>query len=254
MFGEVSIAVSSNSTLHFLNVSNYSKELLCAIQLEIGKIWNGDLDGDDEIDTIKLEIKELFNGKSLEQKHGLVSEFICHLYLRSCGFGQHFLFRNLEERGMKKGFDGLYLINDEYWIYESKSTLPTTLSDTHNGNISTAYNDLKHKIEGKKIKNNPWKNAYTHATSRSIKENITLSQTLKSFSTDYIKKKYHSISGFNVIPSSTIYLDSRWSIIDTDDLKLKIESLIKNYTCKGLNVICLNKKSIADFINFIDGK
>lgn len=254
MFGEVCIIINDKSTLHFLNIDSYSSELLEVIKLEVGRIWNGDLDSDDDIEIIKLEIKELFEGKSIEQKHGLVSEFICHLYLRSCGFGQHFLFRNLEERGMKKGFDGLYMINEDYWLYESKSTLPTTLNDTHNANISTAYNDLKHKIEGKKTSNNPWKNAYTHATSRSIKKNSTLSQTLKSFSADYLKKKYYNISGFNVIPSSTIYLDSRWCAINTDELKAKIEKLIKNYTCKGLNVICLNKKSITDFVNFIDGK
>ena len=154
---------------------------------------------------------------------------------------------------MKKGFDGLYMQTGEYWIYESKSTLPTTKDGTHNANVSEAYNDLKKKIEGVNHANNPWKNAYSHVMNRAIKENATLSQTLKSFSNDYAKDKYHSIYKFRVIPSSTIYLGDRWVPIDADDLKVKIQNLVKRYTCAQITVLCLNKKAIDDFIAFING-
>ena len=40
---------------------------------------------------------------------------------------------------MKKGFDGLYLKDNEILLYESKSTLPTTGKKSHNSDISEAY-------------------------------------------------------------------------------------------------------------------
>ncbi|ALR29289.1 hypothetical protein ATE47_01515 [Chryseobacterium sp. IHB B 17019] len=256
MFSNLDVISNDKSVLHFISIENYSAELIERICAEVGKIWNGDLDGEDDLDLIKAELRELFDGKSDKQKHGLVSEFICHLYLRSSGYEQHFLFRNLEEKGMKKGFDGLYILDDYYWLYESKSTLPTTAGASHNANISEAYNDLKKKVEGtydETKKNNPWKNAYSHAANRAIKENATLSQTLKSFSSDYTLGKYYNISNFNVIPSSTIYMDAGWTAIDSDDLGEKILGLIDRYTCRQIAVICLNKKTVDDFITFING-
>ncbi|MGO1520898.1 MAG: hypothetical protein ACTHZ7_14380 [Sphingobacterium sp.] len=256
MFSSLDIIPNDKSTLHFISIENYSAELIERICSEVGKIWNGDLDGGDDLDLIKAELRELFEGKSAKQKHGLVSEFICHLYLRTSGYEQHFLFRNLEEKGMKKGFDGLYILDDHYWLYESKSTLATTVGATHNANISEAYNDLKKKVEGAydaTRRNNPWKNAYSHAANRAIKENATLSQTLKAFASDYTLGKYYNISNFNVIPSSTIYMDANWAVINREDLGGKILALVDRYTCGQIAIICLNKKTVDDFIAFING-
>lgn len=253
MFGSPIVFTDNKCTFHFISIENYSTDLIEYIATEVGKIWNGDLDIVDELDIIKSELKDLFKGKSELQQHGLVSEFICHLYLRNVGYEQYFLFRNLEEKGMKKGFDGLYILDDEYWIYESKSTLPGTKVASHNGNISEAYNDLKKKIEGKNHTNNPWKNAYSHIMNRAIKENATLSQTLRAFSTDYTKEKYHSITKFRVIPSSTIYMGDLWSNINSEELKPKLQTLVDKYTCSKINVLCLNKKTINNFIQFING-
>ena len=253
MFLSSQIKLSQRITLHFISIENYSVDLLNHIKLEVAKIWNGDLDAEDDLSVIRLELQDLFRDKDDRKKHGLVSEFICHLYLRSQNFEQHFLFRNLEEKGMKKGFDGIYLNEGDYWIYESKSTLETTEGATHNDNVSKAYNDLKKKVEGKNVENNPWKNAYTHAGNSAISINDTLVQTLKKFSVQYTKKQYHQISKFNVVPSSTIYLGARWYPIPEPDLKDRLSKLTNKYDCKKLAVLCINKKSIEDFINFING-
>ncbi|WP_129536567.1 hypothetical protein [Chryseobacterium sp. 3008163] len=169
IFGEKYIELSTQISLNFINIENYSDNLFSLINDEIAKIWDGDLD-DNDLDTVKIEFIEWLNNKRPEQKHGFISEFICHLFLRSQGYEQHFLFRNLEEKGPKKGFDGVFVNKEEFWIYESKCTLPETKIYSHNINIGDAYNDLKKKITGVNSKNNPWKNAYTHCNNNSIKK------------------------------------------------------------------------------------
>lgn len=255
MFGRYKIKVSDKITLHFISIETYSPRLKQYIEENIYQIWNGDNETIESINDIKItktELKNLLEKKTDLQKNGIVSEFICHLYLRANKFKQHFLFSNLEEKGMKKGFDGLYGINDEFYIYESKSSLETTLTATHNSNISEAYNDLKKKIEGSNTTNNPWKNAYHHSTLRSVNFNDTISKTLKKLSKDYVEKKFEKIGSHNLIPSSTIFLGNRYNPIDKNDLLKKIYSLTSTYNCKNLNVLCLNKNTIQNFIDYLD--
>ena len=148
MFGRYKIKISDKVTLHCISLDQYSDRLKNYIHKNLHFIWNGDneeIESSMDIKVTKQELINLLAKKTPKQKIGIVSEFICHLYLRSCNFKQHFLFRNLEEKGMKKGFDGLYLQNDAFFIYESKSSLESTTDSTHNGNISEAYNDLKKK-------------------------------------------------------------------------------------------------------------
>ena len=255
MFGRYKINLSENITLHCLNIDEYSDRLKQYIEGNIHFIWNGDneeIESTDDIRITKIELKNLINKKTPEQKIGIVSEFICHLYLRANKYEQHFLFRNIEEKGMKKGFDGLYLKNNDYYIYESKSSLETTAKASHNGNIGEAYNDLKKKIEGTNTTNDPWRNAYNHSCHRSINYNISISDTLKKLSKDYVQKKFSKIETYNIIPSSTLYLGSKYSKILNSDLKLKIELLTKKYKFKNINVICINKSSIKYFIDYLD--
>lgn len=255
MFGRYKIKLSERITLHLLSIDSYSIRLKNYIEKNIYQIWNGDnetIESENDVKITKLELKNLLDKKTTLQKNGIISEFICHLYLRANKFNQHFLFSNLEEKGMKKGFDGLYGVDDDFYIYESKSSLDTTLEATHNSNISEAYNDLKKKIEGINITNNPWKNAYHHSTLRSVNFNDTISKTLKKLSKEYVEKKFEKIDSYNIIPSSTIFLGNRYHVIDKNDLIAKITHLTKDYDCKGLNVICINKNTIQTFINYLN--
>ncbi len=255
MFGRYKIELSNEITLHFINIDSYSPRLKSYIEANIHQIWNGDndiIESNNDIKITKLELKNLLTNKTDLQKHGIISEFICHLYLRANRFKQHFLFSNLEEKGMKKGFDGLYGLENEFFIYESKSSLDTTLTATHNSNISEAYNDLKKKIEGSNTTNNPWKNAYHHASLRAVNFNDTISKTLKKLSKDYVEKKFEKIDSLNIIPSSTIFLGARYNMIDKSDLVKKLTALTKSYKHKKLTIMCLNKNTIQYFIDYLD--
>ena len=255
MFGRYKIELSDKITLHFLSINIYSKRLKDYIDSNIHQIWNGDnevIESSEDINITKTELQNLINKKTDEQKIGIVSEFICHLYLRANKYEQHFLFRNLEEKGMKKGFDGLYLLEDDFFIYESKSSLETTLDATHNGNIGESYHDLRKKIEGINSTNDPWRNAYNHASHRSIDFNDNISKTLKKLSKEYVQKKFSKVDNYNLIPSSTLYLGARYTPIDKDDLKNKIESLVGGYKFNKLNVLCINKNSVQHFIDYLN--
>ena len=137
IFGETQVNLSKDIILNFLNIENYSNELFELIEKEIGYIRNGDL-STDELRYVKLKIKNWLAGKKdMRAKIGFVSEFICHLYLRHNKFEQYSLFKNLEEKGPKKGFDALYVFDDRMWIVESKST--SDLKKTHCNKIQEAY-------------------------------------------------------------------------------------------------------------------
>jgi len=244
---------------HFINIENYNKSFKDYIDSKIVSIYNSTYD-DEDIDLIKEKIKTWLIGKDKNKKSGYIAEFICHLYINSLDYEQHFIFENLEEEGsMKKGFDGLYKVGDEIWIYESKSSIFSTKTANHNANISEAYRDIRDKLSGKKQDSrgnpiSPWDNAVNHVKVADVNDNKTLLQNLKEFRKRFNKKNYEDIKNFNVIPSSTLFLEERWKKIDSDNLQEKLEKLIKKYKYKKMNVLCINKKSINDFIEYINEK
>jgi hypothetical protein len=244
-------------SFHFINIEDYDSKLKESLDKGIASIWNGVL-GDDDIEIVKIELQNWFYKKDENKKAGFVAEFFCHLYMKQLDFEQHFIFQNLEEPGsMKKGFDGLYQLNEEMWIYESKSSLSTTKDSNHNKNIGDAFHDIDKKLQGKKLDSNkkpisPWSNAVKHASLLQVNPNKTLIDNLNIFKKRFLKKDFENIKNFNVIPSSTIYLESSWNKIDNIDLETKLKKLIKDYEYKRMNIICINKKSIDSFIRYIN--
>jgi hypothetical protein len=252
IFNHTVIQLDKKVTLNFINVENYTKDLVKLIEEEIGFIRNG-IVNDEDINDVKKRIKIWIDRKQKDEraKNGFVAEFICHLYLRSTKYEQYSLFKNLEERGPKKGFDGLYMLDDEMWLVESKST--TVLTNTHFSEINKAYSDIKSKIESSEEDleiNDPWENAKHHV--QVANPNKTLTENMKKLSSDFINNRKHKIKEFNIIPCSTIYLKGSWRKIDNDELKKKLEKEIVKKEAKKLNVICINKKSVDDFIKFIN--
>ncbi len=246
--------VSNKLTFHFINIKDYDKAFKDFVDNQIVSIYDSTFDTTD-IALVKEQIKQWFKEKKSDEnkKAGFIAEFICHLYINQLNFEQHFLFANLEEVGaMKKGFDGVYKFGDEMWLYESKSSLATTIGANHNSNIGDAYRDIRDKLNGTK-ELNPWGNAVHHAEIAKIDNNGTLIENLKKFRNRFIKNNHENIEYFNVIPSSTIFLEDKWTTIDNDDLKEKLEKLIDRYEYKKMNVLCINKKSVDDFIRYING-
>jgi len=254
------INVNSNKLVfHFINIGDYSEDFKSLVDSYIVSIYNSTYDADEILDVKNL-IKKWFEGKKSDEnkKAGYVAEFICHLYINQLNYEQHFLFENLEELGsMKKGFDGLYQKDDEMWLYESKSSLSTTLSANHNSNIGEAYRDIRDKVKGKKTNNmgdpiTPWANAVHHANNAQVDDSKTLIDNLKELRKRFNRKDFENIENFNVIPSSTIFLEDRWKTIDNDDLVKKLTKLTVKYKYKNMNILCINKKSINSFIRYIN--
>lgn len=245
---------------HFINIEDYDESFKQLIDNYIVSIYDSTFD-DEDILLVKQQLKVWFKEKKSDEnkKAGFVAEFICHLYINQLDYEQHFLFTNLEEQGsMKKGFDGLYQMDDEMWIYESKSSLSATTSANHNSNIGEAYRDIRDKLQGKKVNNHgnpisPWNNAVNHASVANIDDKETLIQNLKEFRNRFIKKDFENIKNFNVIPSSTIFLEDKWGNIDNLNLETKLKSLINKYEYRKMNIICINKKSIDSFVRYING-
>jgi hypothetical protein len=244
---------------HFINIEDYDEPFKQLIDSYIVSIYDSTFN-DEDILLVKQQLKDWFEEKKSDEnkKAGFVAEFICHLYINQLDYEQHFLFTNLEEQGsMKKGFDGLYQMDNEMWLYESKSSLSTTIRANHNSNISEAYRDIRDKLQGKKVNKHgnpisPWSNAINHTSVANIDDNETLIQNLKEFRNRFINKDFENIKNFNVIPSSTIFLEDKWGNINSSDLEIKLKSLASKYEYKKMNVICINKKSINSFIRYIN--
>jgi len=242
--------ISSGNYLHLINIEEIDSRLESLIDKSIVTICEGKTDT--ALNIIKKRLIHLLTtkkGSNLEM--GAIAEFFTHLYLNEIGFKQEFLFFNLEEGSIKKGFDGYYSGSNEEWIYESKSGSINTKNISHRNKIKEAYDDLKKKIEGD-VKNNPWQNAYSHASQMDVDCALGIRKNLKKFSEDFIKEEYHDIKNFNLIPGSTIFLGGKWECLNSADIENKIKALITKFKFKKIHIVCVNKKSLDLFWDYLN--
>lgn len=234
-----------NIKISVFDIESITEELKQFIDENIHQICLGE-SGD--LHTIKLDLKERIKGwKDQNKEIGSIAEFFAHLYLRYCGYKQECLFFNLEERSLKKGFDGLYSMDDEFWFVESKSGLISTNSITHASKIREAYNDLKNKITTN-TSNNPWLNAYNHA--RVVNTKKKLRDNLKRLSDDFINHRYQQIDDKNIIPCATIFLDGIWQPQNHKQIIQSIQN-ISILQGKSIHVICITQKSYDMFMQYL---
>jgi len=215
--------IGSGNYLHLINIETIDLKLELFIDKSIVTICEGNANTDLNIIKLRL-IKYLTPKKGSNTEMGAIAEFFTHLYLNEIGYKQEFLYLNLEEESIKKGFDGYYSFSNEEWIYESKSGSINTNNISHKGKISEAYNDLKKKISGD-VKNNPWQNAYNHASQIDVGSDLSIRENLKKLSEEFTLEKFHDVKNFNIMPGSTIFLDHNWECIKTADLEIEIKSL-----------------------------
>lgn len=242
--------IDNGNFLHFINIQEIDENLRSFIDESIVSICEGNIDTD--LATIKNRLVHFLEpkiGSNIEL--GAIAEFFNHLYLRALGFKQEFLFLNLEEESIKKGFDGYYTIRDEEWIFESKSGKISTANISHKAKIKEAYDDLKSKLSGD-VKNNPWKNAFNHARIIDVGSSTNVRESLKRFSDDFTNEHYHDINDFNIIPGSTIFLEENWETIDSEDLELRLKELIDQFEFQKINIICINKMSLRLFWDYLN--
>ena len=204
------------------------------------------------VDTVKNDLKQLFATKDDNWKMGAIAEFFMHLHIRSLGFKQEFLYRNLEEDSIKKGFDGLFSKDSVIWLMESKSGSINSQNISHASKIKEAMEDLKNKVAGSGQTNNPWKNAYNHASQIDVNAAASLRADLKKLSDDFISKHYHDINNFHTIPCGTIFLNGVWQTFCSDNIIQDITKIKTRLYGKKVIAICTTQKTVDLFLNYIN--
>ncbi|QLB51676.1 hypothetical protein FFV08_02725 [Streptococcus sanguinis] len=164
---------------------------------------------------------------------GFAAEFFLICILIDNGFEQQFCYKNLEENSAKKGFDGLYQINEEIWLVESKSTQEGD-NISHKTTIKRAYDGITDQLAGK-TKNDPWENAANHA--KSFKSSESLIHKLEQLSIEYTRENYKKLSECNLIIGSTvIHKNTAFGIIDSK----KIDDYLVGHQVKNEKVVAMN--------------
>jgi hypothetical protein len=240
--------ISNDIILHIININTYSNELENYIDQSISKICYGD-EGNDLV-TIKRELSTFFENKINDPNKvmGSIAEFMMQVYLNEIGFKQEFVFLNLEEGSLKKGFDGYFTYINEEWIFESKSGSINTQGISHDSKIKEAYRDLKEKTTTN-TQNNPWKNAFTHA--KFAGSNSDILKKLKNLSNQFINGVFQEIADINLMPGSTIFLEESWDLINSNELETKLRNYFANREYKRLNIICINQRSTNLFLDYL---
>lgn len=240
---------NDNIKIHILNIKSMTPELLNLIKEYFVNICEGDSGSD--IETVKIRLLEFLDKKDVTTKMGAIAEFFVHLYLNSNEYKQECLYLNLEENSIKKGFDGYYSKDKEEWIMESKSGTISTKNISHPSKIKEAYDDLKGKVEGN-VNNNPWHNAYNHAQLIDVSASRDIRNNLKKISDEFTNSKYHDISEFNIIPTSTIFLEDRWLDSDEEDICRLLVKKINKFNFKKILIVCLTKQSLELIYEFLE--
>lgn len=234
--------INGNINLYVINVNENSQELSDYISKYIISICEGD--SGSQLANVKRDLLVFLNRKKdSTTRMGAVAEFFVHLILNSYDYKQECLFLNLEENSIKKGFDGYYSKDNEEWIMESKSGMITTSNISHPLKIKEAYDDLKEKLRGNTI-NNPWKNAYNHASHIDVRTNKTIRTHIKAMSDNFSNSSFAEISEFNIIPASTIFLNNEWIDLDIPTLISEISTKINGFNYKNLKLICITKVAV----------
>lgn len=242
--------VGNGSFFHFINIEFLDDELVGLIDEKVVSICEGA--STTGLDVIKTRLVSFLTPKkNSTTEMGAIAEFFTHLYLNEIGFKQEFLFLNLEEQSIKKGFDGYYSGMGVTWIYESKSGSMKTTGMSHKSKVKEAYADLRGKVSGD-VKNNPWQNAYHHASQSDVNSTDSIRKQLKKFANQFTMKKFHKIENFNIIPGSTIFLDGEKNQIEADVLKEELCEIVKDFDFKKIHIVCINKASVQLFWDYLE--
>lgn len=231
--------------LYHLILDDFSK-LREMIEKEIVEICDPSIDYSSN--EVKKELSKILSTKSSIQQHGMCAEFFMHLFLRDLGYCQKCVFSNLEENSMKKGFDGFYELSSEFWVAESKCAVTES---KHVKKIKEALQDIDNKFSCTSG-NNPWKNAIHHLmVSQCGRSNESLHKKISELSKDYSKGFSHSSSEFNLIPTSTMFINNNQS---NKEIKSDIEKVLASRTIKKMLVLCINNDVFDEFISYLKGE
>ena len=244
------VKISRNKTLHVIDVKEIDDDTRKLLDKFFVEICEGE--SDSELELVKLRLANFLKTKKEDTQMGAVAEFLVHIYLNKMGFKQEFLFFNLEEGSIKKGFDGLFSKDSETYLVESKSGSILSKGISHKNKLKTAYLDLKDYVAGKseKGKNNPWKNAFNHASHCDVGTEKNIRQKIKALRDMYDLGKYTKIEDYNVIACSTIYLSSAWDG-SANSKVLNEHQFIEEFSAVSVSALCITKASLQKFIDYL---
>lgn len=237
--------------LHVLDFTTFSESFTIKLKEHLINICTGE--SSSSLDIVKIRLKNFLSTKKEDTQSGAIAELLIACYLKILGYKQEYLYFNLEEGSIKKGFDGYYSNRGNTYIMESKSTLVSTKVKCHKNKVGEAYLDLKSYVEGKSKKgtNNPWRNAYNHASHSDVKSKKSVKQKLNALADNFDLKKFNLIEDFNIIPCSTIYSFPKES--PCPNLSVLSQKLaFIDIKAKKKIIICIKSNAISSFFNFLD--
>lgn len=250
--------ISDNTILTIIDIMQIDEEAKSILDENFVLICEGDSGAG--LSTVKTHVKNLYSTKNEEWIMGATAEFFIHLYIRLTGFKQECLFLNLEENSIKKGFDGYYSKDGLEWLMESKAGSTQSKNVSHAGKVTLAMSDLSAKISdrdksGKKeLPNNPWREAYAHASQYDVGTAANIRKNIKKLSDDFTNGKFRSIEEFNTMPCGTVFLSGAWSQPDHDDIRKNIEQISDKLKGKQVHAICVTHRSTELFVKYIESE
>jgi hypothetical protein len=243
--------ISPTHELHVINIESLTVQTSKYLDDFLVSICEGN--SDSELDLVKLRLRNFLVDKDERTRMGATAELFAHLYLRSVGYRQEFLFFNLEEGSIKKGFDGFFSKNSETYLLESKSGSITSKKISHKDKLKHAYSDLEKYVAGKseKGKNNPWKNAYNHASHIDVGTETSIRKKIKILQDMFDKGTFNKINEFNIITCSTIFLSGAWDATASSEI-LNDNTFVLEFDGKTTKAMCLTKSSLNSFIAYLE--
>lgn len=233
---------------HHIIISNDPEDkekIFNLIDANILSIYEG-TDENFNVQYVKIKLKEFWNKQTKDNQKGMVAEFFTHLFVKALNFEQQCCLKNLEEGSMKKGFDGVYLKNEELWYMESKSG-DLTSDKQHFHSLRTAIVDIEKKITTK-IPNDPWANAFQHAKSVNAKKSIK--DKFIELSLNFTNNNLPNFNDFNIIPSSTIFIEN---CLDVKPFDInKIQTRHSEIKAKNHTLVCCTHNLLALFSEYLD--
>lgn len=211
-------------------------------------IWSGSKDPR-SLEVTKTKLSNYFDSKLNDRALicGSCAEIFLHAYLGRNGYQQACLGSNLEEGSIKKGFDGFYLKDNEYWLMESKSAILGNI--THFEKVKEAYRDLCNKIndfEG----NDPWENALNHAIVAGVEGSI-LNQ-IRMLSDDFTLGCIHDAGEFNMIPCGTVFINSALTIEEVEKLSNDASRYFGKRRYSAIHIVCVSHSALAGFLRYLN--
>lgn len=234
--------LQSGMTLMTVSIDKLDDDTISDINENLVSICEGD--SQSSLDDAKISLRNLFRTKGKKFAIGAVAEFFIHLIVRSEGFKQECLFRNLEEKSIKKGFDGVYTLKTkETWLMESKAGEKVDCVSK----VFEANRDLTSKINGNSS-NNAWRNAFYHANLIDVGTDKDVRESIRKLSCDYERSIFHPMSEFNIIPCGTDFNE----VVDAkNEWKDRLTRDEGKFLARNVMIICIKSNVFKEFLNYL---